>query len=72
MRTSGAPVDAGYVIARNTLLDALAALAPYGREAVIVVGAQAVYLRCEEVRAIGSPFTTLFQGLTSRLYGAYA
>lgn len=57
MRTSGAPLDRGYVVARNILLDALAALAPYGHEAVIVVGAQAIYLRCEDATTIIPPFT---------------
>lgn len=54
---SGANLDFGYVIARNILLDALSALKAYGREAVIVVGAQAIYLRCEEGATIIPPFT---------------
>lgn len=57
MSSFGAPLDRGYVVARNILLDALAALAPYGSEAVIVVGAQAIYLRCDETATPISPFT---------------
>jgi hypothetical protein len=36
-------VDARYVAARRVLLDALTALAPHG-DAVILAGAQAIYL----------------------------
>lgn len=42
-------VDAGYVIARQVLLDALEILLPLGTDDFIVVGAQAVYLRCGDV-----------------------
>ncbi len=40
----GSALDPLYVAARRVLLDALTLLAPHG-EALIVVGAQAVYLR---------------------------
>jgi len=40
-------LDPLYVAARSVLLDALTLLAPHG-DAVIVVGAQAVYLRTGE------------------------
>lgn len=59
MRTSGAELDAGYVLARRILLDALAALALYGPDAVIVVGAQAIYLRCQDHEQIPIPPFTL-------------
>jgi hypothetical protein len=42
--SDGGDLDPRYVAARRVLLDALVTLAPHGR-AVIVVGAQAVYLR---------------------------
>lgn len=42
-------LDPLYVAARRVLLDALTLLAPHG-DAVIVVGAQAVYLRTGELR----------------------
>lgn len=54
---SGAAVDARYVAARRVLLDALEALAPHAR-AVIVAGAQGVYLRTG-LSDIGiAPYTT--------------
>lgn len=43
----GSALDPLYVAARRVLLDALTLLAPHG-EALIVVGAQAVYLRTGE------------------------
>lgn len=50
-------VDPGYVEARRVLLDALTALAPHGA-AVIVAGAQAVYLRAGEAGIAVAPYTT--------------
>lgn len=50
-------VDARYVAARRVLLDALSALAPHG-PAVIVVGAQAVYLRTGASDLAIAPYTT--------------
>ena len=49
--------DPLYVEARKILLDALVALAPHG-DAVIVVGAQAVYLRTNETELAIAPYTT--------------
>lgn len=49
--------DPLYVAARSVLLDALRALGPQ-REAVIVVGAQAVYLRTGDADIAVSPYTT--------------
>lgn len=49
--------DPLYVAARSVLLDALYALGPQ-REAVIVVGAQAVYLRTGDADIAVSPYTT--------------
>ncbi|HEY1650426.1 MAG TPA: hypothetical protein VGG09_00960 [Acidimicrobiales bacterium] len=49
--------DPLYVEARKILLDALVALAPHGK-AVIVVGAQAVYLRTNETELAVAPYTT--------------
>jgi len=49
--------DPLYVEARKILLDALVALAPHG-SAVIVVGAQAVYLRSNELELAIAPYTT--------------
>src|SRR5579862_8613207 len=58
MRTPGNEIDSGYIIARTILLDALSALAHYGPKTVIVVGAQAIYLRCEGEDGIPvAPFT---------------
>jgi hypothetical protein len=55
---SGAPVvDPIYVEARRVLLDALTALAPQG-SAVIVAGAQAVYLRTGDADVAVAPYTT--------------
>ena len=51
-----ADFDPRYVAARRVLLDALFALAPHGR-AVIVVGAQAVYLRTGEASLAIAPYT---------------
>jgi len=49
--------DPEYVAARRVLLDALAALHPHG-PAVIVAGAQAVYLRTGSADLAVAPFTT--------------
>lgn len=49
--------DPLYVGARKILLDALAALAPHG-SAIVVVGAQAVYLRTNETELAIAPYTT--------------
>jgi len=53
---SGAP-DPQYVIARGVLLDALDALGVQ-RDAVILVGAQAVYLHTGTVELAVAAFTT--------------
>jgi len=50
------PLDPEYVAARTVLLDALEALADH-RDALVVVGAQAVYLRTEPLEGY-QPFTT--------------
>ncbi len=50
-------VDDAYILARRILLDALEALAPH-RDAVIVVGAQAIYLHTGEGDLAVSPYTT--------------
>lgn len=50
-------MDELYVLARRVLLDALEALGPQ-REAAILVGAQAVYLRVGEAGFAVAPFTT--------------
>jgi hypothetical protein len=50
-------VDELYVIARRVLLDALEALADH-RNALILVGAQAIYLRTGEADLAVSPYTT--------------
>jgi hypothetical protein len=52
-----ARVDPVYVEARRVLLDALYALAPHG-DAVIVAGAQAVYLRTGDADIAVAPYTT--------------
>lgn len=49
--------DPRYVAARRVLLDALLALAPHGR-AVIVAGAQAIYLRTGAADLAVAPYTT--------------
>ncbi len=49
--------DPRYVAARRVLIDALIALAPHG-PAVIVVGAQAVYLRAGDADLTVAPYTT--------------
>ena len=51
------PVDPIYVEARRVLLDALVALAPQ-RQAFVVAGAQAVYLRAGESELALAPYTT--------------
>lgn len=50
-------LDPGYVEARRVLLNALEALAPHGA-AVIVAGAQAVYLHAGETEVAVAPYTT--------------
>lgn len=50
-------VDVIYVQARRTLLDALDALAPH-RQALILVGAQAIYLHAGEADLAVAPYTT--------------
>lgn len=55
MRISG--VDELYILARRVLLDALDALGTH-RAAVVLVGAQAVYLRVGESDLAVAPFTT--------------
>jgi hypothetical protein len=49
--------DEIYVAARRVLLDALRALAPHG-DAIILAGAQAVYLRTGEADLAVAPYTT--------------
>jgi len=51
------PLDPRYVEARRVLLDALFALAPHS-SAVIVAGAQAIYLRTGDADYAIAPFTT--------------
>ena len=51
------PYDPRYVEARRVLLDALTALQPHAR-AVIVAGAQAVYLRTGDADIAVAPYTT--------------
>lgn len=50
-------MDELYVVARRVLLDALEALGPH-RNAVVVVGAQAIYLRAGEADLVVAPYTT--------------
>jgi hypothetical protein len=50
-------VDELYVVARGVLLDALQALGPH-RQAVVLVGAQAIYLRVGEADLAVAPYTT--------------
>lgn len=57
MPRSRSEADPRYVAARRVLLDALEALAPHGR-AVIVAGAQAVYLRTGLGEIGIAPYTT--------------
>jgi len=55
--TAGAPeLDRHYIAARRVLLDALTALAPHGK-AIIVAGAQAIYLRTGDSDIAVAPFT---------------
>jgi hypothetical protein len=51
------PVDREYVEARRVLLDALTALAPHN-PALVVAGAQAVYLRTGDGDVAVAPYTT--------------
>ncbi len=55
--SDGVDFDPLYVAARRVLLDALVTLAPHGK-AVIVVGAQAVYLRTGLTDIAIAPYTT--------------
>ena len=50
-------IDELYILARRVVLDALEALGPH-REAVVLVGAQAVYLRVGDANLAAAPFTT--------------
>ncbi len=50
-------MDELYVVARRVLLDALDALGTH-RDAVVLVGAQAVYLRVGEADIAVAPYTT--------------
>jgi hypothetical protein len=50
-------LDARYVAARRVLLDALEALGPHG-DAVVIAGAQAVYLHTGWGDVAVAPFTT--------------
>jgi Nucleotidyltransferase len=50
-------IDELYVLARRALLDALDALGPH-RDAIVLVGAQAVYLQVGEADLAVAPFTT--------------
>ena len=50
-------MDELYVMARRVLLDALEALGAH-RDAIILVGAQAVYLRVGEADLAVAPYTT--------------
>jgi hypothetical protein len=52
-----ADLDARYVAARRVLLDALAVLAPHG-DAVILAGAQAIYLHAGAADLAIAPYTT--------------
>ena len=50
-------MDELYVVARCVLLDALEALGSH-RDAIVVVGAQAIYLRAGEADLVVAPYTT--------------
>ena len=50
-------MDELYVLARRVLLDALEALGTH-RDAIVLVGAQAVYLRVGEADLAVAPYTT--------------
>lgn len=54
---SPTPPDPKYVEARRVLLDALEALRPH-RSAIVLVGAQAVYLRTGDLDLAVAPYTT--------------
>jgi hypothetical protein len=49
--------DEAYVAARRVLLDALTVLAPHG-DAIILAGAQAVYVRTGAADLAVAPYTT--------------
>ncbi len=51
------PIDEEYIRARRVLLDALEALQEH-RDAVILVGAQAIYIRAGEAELAVAPYTT--------------
>lgn len=53
---SGAP-DQAYVVARQVLLDALEALGAH-RSSVVLVGAQAIYIRCGDADLVAAEYTT--------------
>ena len=57
--SDGITYDPLYVAARRVLLDALSTLAPHGK-AIVVVGAQAVYLRTDlnDIALTIAPYTT--------------
>src|SRR5437867_876077 len=54
---AASPIAPAYVEARRVLLDALTALAPQG-SAVIVAGAQAIYLHTGDADLAIAPYTT--------------
>jgi hypothetical protein len=54
---SGSRPDPIYVAARRVLLDALGGLAPF-RDAIILIGAQAIYLHTGEAGLAVPPYTT--------------
>jgi hypothetical protein len=54
---NGASPDPIYVRARRVLLDALEALAPF-RDAIVLVGAQAIYLHTGDSNLAVAPYTT--------------
>lgn len=56
-RLSSAVVDPLYIAPRRVLLDALSALQPH-RDALIVAGAQAIYLRTGSADLAVAPYTT--------------
>jgi hypothetical protein len=57
-------VDPLYVAARRVLLDALEALAPHG-DAVVIAGAQAIYLRTGHGGLAVAPYVSEESGLLS-------
>ncbi len=57
MPGENAPPDPEYVLARRVLLDALEALGDQ-RDAVVLVGAQAIYLHTGDADLAVAPYTT--------------